>query len=80
MMLLEEIPQHKEEKAHQHIDCIFVAKPAHKNQKVIPSKDPPQWFRREEIEVLEDDIDIFLETKQVIFHLFDTVYQGSALL
>lgn len=80
MMLLEEIPQHKDVEAHQHVDCIFVAKLTDENQKVVPSKDPPRWFRREEIEALEDNIAIFLETKQVLSHLFDTIYEGSHIL
>ena len=64
LCLLENIPAHGETPAHQHIDQIFLAKPV--GGALLPSA---QWFTLSEIEKLEDDVDIFVETKKTLRHL-----------
>lgn len=58
MILLEEIPEHKHTAAHQHIDCIFLAKPV--SGQLLKGF---YWFSWEQIEQLDE---IFDETKQVL--------------
>lgn len=64
LLLLEEIPAWKEQAAHQHIDHVFLGRvieiPSHLGPMVC------RWFSLEEIETLEDDVEIFEETKEVI--------------
>lgn len=71
LCLLENIPAYKDKPAHQHMDFIYVAKPASEQS---PSQDsslhlPFKWFSLEELTLLRPDEDIFCETLQVIRHL-----------
>lgn len=63
LCLLEHIPAHKDKPAHQHMDCIYLARP----------KDPFaseaslgtfRWFRYEEL--LEIEADLFPDTQKVL--------------
>lgn len=66
LCLLEEIPPHKDQPAHQHIDFVYLATPK-PNSKVSPCcMHPPQWFSFDEIQKLKSEEDIFAETQQVI--------------
>lgn len=71
LCLLENIPAHGNEPAHQHIDSIFVARPrtgdlTHNHHET----DGIQWFSAEEVEALESDVEIFEETKQTLRTIF----------
>ncbi len=64
LCLIEEIPPHGCEEAHQHIDFIYLGKPIggvenHNEDEV----EKMHWFSLNEIEELED---LFLETKNTI--------------
>lgn len=63
MCLLENIPAHNFEPAHQHIDQIFVGRPVGgellPNQKEIAAM---KWFSRSDLESLKPEVDIFSET------------------
>eukprot|EP01067_Filipodium_phascolosomae_P008533 Filipodium_phascolosomae@DN7291_c0_g1_i1.p1 len=64
MCLVEEIPQHKETPAHQHLDLIYVACPS--GDPTPKSPDPIQYFSLEEVEAMEKDVVIFEETQETI--------------
>lgn len=75
MCLLENIPAHKEQPEHQHIDFVYVARPiggkiTHNEEEL----DGIKWFTLEEIEALEPDVEIFAETQQVLRQLFVTTF------
>ncbi|NGX43471.1 MAG: RNA pyrophosphohydrolase [Chlamydiae bacterium] len=63
MCLLEEIPEHNGHPAHQHIDFIYLSQPINGTLKENPEETAGiRWFTLEEVEQLEPDVDIFLET------------------
>lgn len=67
MCLLEEIPEHNGIPAHQHMDMIYTGHPVHGDLSENPGEtDGIHWFTWEEIVALEDDIEIFNETKSVL--------------
>lgn len=71
LCLLEEIPAHGGQPPHQHIDYIYLARPV--GGSVNPNLSEIggiNWFSLEEIELLENDQEIFAETKQVIRAIF----------
>lgn len=68
LCLVEEIPAHGSQAAHQHIDFIYLATPA-KNQTTIHEREKDiemRWFTLEEIESLKPDDEIFVETQETI--------------
>jgi len=67
LCLLEEIPAFGDQPAHQHIDFIYIAKPAGGSElpNFIEIADM-RWFSLEEIEALDPDVDVFAETVDVI--------------
>lgn len=70
LCLLEEIPEHGQHPAHQHIDFIYLAKPNGGTQTLnhIETHDI-RWFALEDIEKLKSDDEIFEETKETIRHI-----------
>lgn len=67
LCLLEEIPAHKDQPAHQHIDFIYLAKPIGGQITTNHTEtNGLKWFSLQEIENLESDVEIFEETKQTI--------------
>ena len=66
MCLLENIPPWKDEKAHQHIDCIYCATVDEKNVSKPCPLHPQKWFNLEEVLALKGGIDVFFETKEII--------------
>ncbi len=72
LCLLEEIPAHKNQPHHQHMDLVYVAKPASKQVTYSFEILPHNWFTRSDLEQLRPDLDIFNETLQVVNHLLDT--------
>ena len=67
LCLLEEIPPHGTEPAHQHIDMVYIGRPI--GGEVIHNRDETdgiRWFTREDIHELSPEVDIFNETIQTI--------------
>lgn len=67
LCLLEEIPSHGGEQAHQHVDFIYVGKPI---RTVSEPSFVLRWFSWGELLELEPEREIFQETLNVIEHLF----------
>jgi 8-oxo-dGTP pyrophosphatase MutT (NUDIX family) len=67
LCLLEEIPAYKEIPAHQHVDLIFIGKPIEGS---LQSPFNAKWFFLNELEQLQPDEEIFVETLNVIKYLF----------
>ena len=65
---LENIPAHGTKPAHQHIDFIYLAKPT--GGTLMPEA---RWFSLPEVEALQDEIEIFKETKQSIRHILEAL-------
>jgi len=67
MCLLEKIPEHNGNPAHQHIDMIYVANPIGGTIKENERETSGiRWFTLSEVEQLKPDEDIFVETVQII--------------
>lgn len=78
MCLLEEIPEHGDKPAHQHMDMIYVARPTGKE--IVENRaetDGIGWFTLEEIERMESDVDIFEETVSVIRSILSTEVENT---
>lgn len=61
--LLESIPAYGDQPAHQHIDCIFVARP------IGGALIDGTWFSLEEIDAFRSDEEIFGDSKEIIYQL-----------
>lgn len=71
MCLLEEIPAYQGNPAHQHIDMIYLARPAGGKLKENASETQGiRWFSPQELESLEPDVEIFVETIEAIRGIF----------
>jgi 8-oxo-dGTP pyrophosphatase MutT (NUDIX family) len=66
LCLLENIPMHGNTPAHQHIDCIYLAKPIGGH---LISSAKIRWFSLEEVLSLRSDEEIFTETQETITHI-----------
>lgn len=76
-ILLEEIPAHKEEPHHQHIDFIFLARPKSGALTINQQEsDAVRWFSEEELEQIPDS-EIFNETKTIAKSLLATLRESS---
>jgi len=71
LCLLEEIPAHKQEPAHQHVDLIFLAKPIG-GILIEEAGTKVSWLRWPEIAALKGDEEIFEETRDVLQRLLNT--------
>lgn len=69
LCLLEEIPAYKDQAAHQHIDFVYLARPASQQSAITTTPLPCQWFDRTDLGKLQPDVDIFKETLDVLNHL-----------
>lgn len=70
LCLLEEIPAFGQQPSHQHIDMVYVARPT--GGLMIENEHETagiKWFSLEEIGSLTPDVDIFVETQEVIYHI-----------
>lgn len=65
--LLENIPPHGNQEAHQHIDFIYLGKQIGGS---LASSEPIRWFTLEEALALEPDVEIFVETQQTLQKIF----------
>ena len=79
LCLLEEIPAYKGVPAHQHIDFVYLGKPAASDPKISTQEEHPiRWFTLEDIEKLESELEIYEETKEMARHLFQAfIYQTT---
>lgn len=74
LCLLEEIPAYRELPAHQHVDFVFVGKPIGGE---CHNSFSSRWFEWEDLKKLQPDVEIFLETLQVIQHLLQKFSQPT---
>jgi len=71
LCLLENIPEHKDKPAHQHIDFIYLATVTGGSiTDAHLALQPIRWFSLEEILSLEPDLTIFSETQMTIQKIF----------
>jgi len=71
LCLLEEIPAHGDQPAHQHIDQIFVGRVIggdlnHNNDEIHDMR----WFSLDDLKTLKPEVEIFEETLETIKQLF----------
>lgn len=73
LCLLEHIPAHNASPAHQHMDLIYLARPAggvlHAN---LIDQNLLRWFTLAEVDQLKKDEDIFGETQATIRHILSS--------
>lgn len=75
-VLLEEIPRHKEEPAHQHIDFIFLARPHSGTLEINRNEsDDLRWFSIDELAEIPDS-EIFRETKALALEMIELSHSG----
>lgn len=73
LCLLEYIPQHHLQPAHEHVDLIYIGKPVGgKLKQNHEETEGLRWFSLTDLEKLQKDIEIFAETFDVIAHLLLT--------
>lgn len=75
LCLLEEIPAHGTTPAHQHIDFVYLAEPIDP-QNTFSSDTEIKWFRKIDLETLIPDVDIYIETLEIITHLFESIKES----
>ncbi len=81
MCLLEEIPAWQDQPAHQHIDFIYLACAVSGIEKQNERESAGlKWFNLAEIESLEEEREIFLETKETVRFILTKIYIQSDLL
>jgi 8-oxo-dGTP pyrophosphatase MutT (NUDIX family) len=72
LCLLEEIPKYKGIPKHQHMDFVYLAKPIGGTLKEnLLETDGIKWFTKGEVDLLESDVAIYLETKQIIHKILN---------
>jgi ADP-ribose pyrophosphatase YjhB (NUDIX family) len=74
LCLLENIPPHNSQPAHQHIDFVYLARriggsieEEHQKQNAI------RWFTYDEVLALKPDEEIFLETQETVGKIFEKI-------
>lgn len=73
LCLLEEIPSVGGQPAHQHMDMVYVARKNGGTLIESSETDGIRWFSMEDVEKLNPESEIFLETIQVLRHLFSSL-------
>ncbi|MGC1879079.1 MAG: NUDIX domain-containing protein [Rhabdochlamydiaceae bacterium] len=74
LCLLEYMPPHGSQPAHQHIDFIYLGRAVGGLiSEEHNAQHPIRWFSSEEILTLEPDREIFVETQQTIKKIFQTL-------
>lgn len=75
LCLLEEIPAFGDQPAHQHVDNIYIGRAVGGEEKINHSEtEGLRWFTWDEIQALEDDQEIFAETKAVLQSIFNYLF------
>ena len=78
LCLLEEIPAHGDHPAHQHMDMIYLGKHMGGKLKENPREtNGMRWFTLEEVESFKPDVEIFIETRNVIRTLLNPAMQEA---
>lgn len=72
LCLLENIPPHRDQPAHQHIDFIYLSRPTGGEISKREIEDL-RWFTLEEILALEPDVEIFAETQETLSTIFENL-------
>lgn len=68
--LLENIPEHGSQKAHQHMDFIYVGRvTSGQIEEKHLELNPIRWFSLDEVQALISDNEIFAETQEVIRYI-----------
>ncbi len=72
LCLLENIPEHKDKPAHQHIDFFYLARLLSKKEGNPELKEIKElrWFSQEEVEGLEEGKEILFSIKRILTDLF----------
>lgn len=71
LCLLENIPPHGNQEAHQHIDFVYLGRPIGGSiTEEHHAQHPIRWFSLEEILSLQPDQEIFVETQQTLQTIF----------
>ncbi|HRD56371.1 MAG TPA: nucleoside triphosphate hydrolase, partial [Parachlamydiaceae bacterium] len=74
-------PEHQGVPAHQHIDFCYIARPIGGQLKENKTEtDGIRWFSEEKIDKLQEEHDIFLETKLVIKKILSDALVKEACL
>lgn len=77
MCLLEEIPAYQDKAAHQHVDFIYIARPYGGQEKLNSLETGGlRWFTLDEIDAMQGDIEIFIETQQALRAIFNTSFSA----
>ncbi len=80
LCLLEEIPAHGDHPAHQHVDLIYLGRLTGGDININRQEaDSLAWFSLEEIETLKPDVEIFIETQQVIRKILTPSFAAPVL-
>jgi len=70
LCLIEEIPKTKDEKAHRHLDFIYLANALNPKNALSSEDHPIKWFTFEEILLLDKEKEMFWETFEVLEVIF----------
>jgi 8-oxo-dGTP pyrophosphatase MutT (NUDIX family) len=78
LCLLENIPPHGTQPAHQHVDFVYLGRPigGKITDKHLQQHDI-RWFSLEEVLALKADEDIFVETQQTISKIFEKLQSAA---
>lgn len=71
MCQTEEIPAHKGEGPHQHLDFIYLAYPVGNITPKGEGDVPLRYFTLDEVQALKSDVEIFAETQEVLRIIFE---------
>ncbi len=83
LCLIENIPPHNGEPAHQHVDFIYLGYPTGgsiSSSCLGINQHDIRWFTWDEIEALDPDREIFVETQQVLRFIFDEDKKRALIL
>ena len=75
-LLMELIPrcEERDEDEHYHMDFLYIARPVDESQDIILAEEEGekmQWFTREEIEMLDENCEIFSNVKEYILRIIN---------
>lgn len=78
LCLVEEIPAHGDQPAHQHVDFVYIARPVGEVvlAENVAESEGLAWYTLKDVEALKDEEEVFVETKEVIRVVFKTMEQN----
>ena len=80
---LQNIPTHRDQPAHQHIDLLYVAKPIGNVENLVENGEETngiKWFSVEELSALESGKDIFYEVKAILQNIAQEFAEVASVL